>query len=337
MSHPAHTVTLIPGDGVGPEVARATRRLLAGLGAPVEFDEVLAGRKAFEATGRAVPDEVVASIRQHRVALKGLIATPVGAGYESPNVQLRKALDLFAAVRPVRRQPGLPGRYDVVDLVVIREATEDVYSGIEHQVVPGVVQSIKVTTRAACDRIIRFGFDYARAHGRKKLTLVHKANIMKMSDGLFLRCGKAIAPEYPDIAFEALIADNASMQLVRDPSRYDVLVAMNLFGDLLGDLGAGLVGGVSNVWGSLHGDSDLAVFEAVSAGSPELVGRGLANPLPFIRPAVAMLRHLGEGAVADRLDAAIGRTLEAGLRPVELGGALGTEALVDAILARLDG
>ena len=329
------TVTLIPGDGVGPELARATRRLLAAAGADVAFAEVTAGRKAYEATGDPVPSEVIAAIREHGVALKGLIGTPHSAGYESPNVRLRKELDLFAAVRPVRLQPGLRGRYDAVDFVVIREATEDVYSGIEHEVVPGVVQSIKVTTRAACERIIRFAFEYAISHQRKKLTLVHKANIMKISDGLFLRCGRAISEDYPQIAFEALIADNASMQLVRDPTRYDVIVAMNLFGDLLADLGAGLVGGVSNVWGSLRGESDLVVFEAVTAGDEALVGAGIANPLPFIRPAVAMLRHIGDVAVADRLDAAIGRALGDGVRTKDGGGAVTTEGMVDAILARL--
>ncbi|PKN57172.1 MAG: isocitrate dehydrogenase [Deltaproteobacteria bacterium HGW-Deltaproteobacteria-14] len=329
------TVTLIPGDGVGPELARATRRLLDAAGADVAFAEVTAGRKAYEATGDPVPAEVIAAIRDHGVALKGLIGTPHGAGYESPNVRLRKELDLFAAVRPVRLQPGLRGRYDAVDFVVIREATEDVYSGIEHEVVPGVVQSIKVTTRAACERIIRFAFEYAISHQRKKLTLIHKANIMKISDGLFLRCGRELSADYPQIAFEALIADNASMQLVRDPARYDVIVAMNLFGDLLADLGAGLVGGVSNVWGSLRGETDLVVFEAVTAGADALVGLGIANPLPFIRPAVAMLRHIGDVAAADRIDAAVGRTLGDGVRTKDSGGAVTTEGMVDAIVARL--
>ncbi|TNF25389.1 MAG: NAD-dependent isocitrate dehydrogenase [Deltaproteobacteria bacterium] len=329
------TVTLIPGDGVGPELARATRRLVAAAGADVVFEEVTAGRKAFEATGDPVPADVIAAIKRNRTALKGLIGTPVGYGYESPNVRLRKELDLFAAVRPVRVQPGLRGRYDDVDCVVIRESTEDVYSGIEHQVVPGVVQSIKVTTRAACERIIRFAFEFAVSHGRKKLTLVHKANIMKQSDGLFLRCGKEIAPEYPQIAFEALIADNASMQLVRDPSRYDVIVAMNLFGDLLADLGAGLVGGVSNVWGSLRGESDVVVYEAVSAGDDALVGQGIANPLPLLRPAVAMLRHIGETAAADRIDGAIARALADGVRTKDVGGQVTTEGMIDALIERL--
>lgn len=330
-----HKVTLIPGDSVGPELARAMRRLVASAGVDITWDEVVAGRRAFEATGDALPAEVIASIRANGVALKGLISTPVGLGYESPNVRLRKELELFAAVRPIRVQPGLRGRYDDVDLVIIREATEDVYAGIEHQVIPGVVQSIKITTKVACDRVIRFAFEYARAHGRERLTLVHKANIMKRSDGLFLRCGKEIAAEYPDIAFEALIADNASMQLVRDPSRYDVLVAQNLFGDLLSDLGAGLVGGISNVWGSLEGTSELVVFEAIHGNAPLLVGTGRANPLPFVRPAVALLRHLGEGAVADALDRAIGATLEAGVRTPDIGGTASTDAMIDGILARL--
>lgn len=331
----AHKVTLIPGDSVGPELARATRRLVAAAGVDITWDEVAAGRRAFEATGDALPAEVIASIRANGVALKGLISTPVGLGYESPNVRLRKELDLFAAVRPIRLQPGLRGRYDEVDLVIIREATEDVYAGIEHQVIPGVVQSIKITTKVACDRVIRFAFEYARAHGRERLTLVHKANIMKRSDGLFLRCGREIAAEYPDVAFEALIADNACMQLVRNPTRYDVMVAQNLFGDLLSDLGAGLVGGISNVWGSLEGTGDLVVFEAIHGNAPHLVGTGRANPLPFVRPAVALLRHLGEGAVADSLDRAIGATLEAGVRTPDIGGTASTDAMIDAIVARL--
>jgi len=332
----AYDVTLIPGDGVGPEVARAMRRVLTATGVDLAWREVVAGRKAYERTGNALPDAVVESVRETGVALKGRFATPLGArGYESANVLLRKRLDLYAMVRPVRVMPGLRGRYEYVDFVLIREATEDVYAGIEHVVVPGVVQSIKVTTRQACERVIRFAFEYARASGRSKVTLAHKANIMKKADGLFLRCGEEIAPGYPGIAFETIIADNACMQLVRDPSRYDVIVAQNLFGDLFSDLGAGLVGGVSNVWGELRGDGPTAVFEAIHGLEDDLVGTGRANPLTLLRPAVAMLRHLGESAAADRLDAAIADTLGAGIRTPDIGGAASTDAMVDAIIARL--
>ncbi|MFT7582556.1 MAG: isocitrate dehydrogenase (NAD+), partial [Myxococcota bacterium] len=313
----------------------ATTRLIAATGVSIMWDEIPAGSAAFTASGDALPEAVIDSIRTTRVALKGKLSTPVGAGYESPNVRLRKALDLFAMVRPLQILPGHRGRYDDVDIVIIREATEDVYAGIEHQVVPGVVQSIKVTTKAACERVVRFAFEYAREHDRKKVTLIHKANIMKRSDGLFLRVGQAIAEEYADIAFDALIADNACMQMVRDPSRYDVLVAQNLFGDLLSDLGAGLVGGISNVWGTLRGSDDIVVFEAIHGIADELIGSGKANPLTLIRPASALLRHLGETDAADRVDAAVAATLEAGIRTADIGGDATTEGFVDAIIARL--
>lgn len=330
-----HRVALIPGDGTGPDVSKAVRRLVAASRVEIEWVEVPCGRGAFEATGAPVPAGTVAAIREIGVALKGKLETPIGAGYESPNVQLRKSLGLFAAVRPIRSQPGAASRYQGVDLTIVRESTEDVYAGIEHQVVPGVVQSIKITTRAACERIVRHAFAVARREGKGKVTLVHKANIMKRADGLFLEVGRGIAPEFPDIAFDSVIADNACMQLVRRPEQYQVLVAQNLFGDLLADLGAGLVGGMSNVWGSLENDAGLVVFESMHASAEHAEGGGVANPLPFMRAAVAMLRHLGEGGAADRIERGIALALESGERPRELGGAATTEGFVDAVIGRL--
>lgn len=329
----ARRVALIPGDGAGPEVAKAALRLVAAAGVDITWDVVPCGRAAFEATGNPLPASSVAAIRERGIALKGKLDTPVGAGYESPNVQLRKALGLFAAVRPIKSQPGMPSRYEGVDVTIVRECTEDVYAGIEHQVVPGVVQGLKITTRAACERIVRRAFAVARREGRGKVTLVHKANIMKRADGLFLEVGKAVAAEHPDVAFDSVIADNACMQLVRKPNQYQVLVAQNLFGDLLSDLGAGLVGGISNVWGTLENDGDLVVFEAIHAVPAHDGGR--ANPLPFLRAAVALVRHLGEVDAARRLDLAIAGTLEAGVRPVDLGGTATTEGFVDAAIQRL--
>ncbi len=332
-----HTVTLIPGDSIGPEVAEAAKKVIAAAGVDIVWEEVVAGQTAVASGGVAIPPEVIASVEKNKVALKGKFSTPVGEGYESPNVVLRKELGLYAAVRPIKSQPGFPSRYEDVDLVIVREATEDVYSGIEHQVVAGVTQSIKITTKVACDRVVRLAFEYAKAHGRKKVTLVHKANIMKKSDGLFLRCGKEIAGDYPDIAFEALIADNMCMQLVKDPSRYEVVVAQNLFGDLISDLGAGVVGGISNVWGTMVGDRDIHVFECIHGIAPELVGKGVANPLPLLRAAIAMLRHLKEDAAADRIEAAVVAAAEAGDVTADLGGTSTTDEFVAALVSRLRG
>lgn len=331
----AQTVTLIPGDSLGRELAPQTCRLIEAAGVDIEWDVVDVGETAFTRTGEAVPAEAIASIRRTGVALKGRIATPVGAGYESPNVRLRKELDLFAAVRPVRHLEGLESRYEDVDLVIIRESTEDVYAGIEHRVAPGVVQAIKITTRGACERVVRFAFDYAIRRGRQKVTLVHKANIMKMSDGLFLAVGREIAPQYPSIAFESIIADNACMQLVRDPSRFDVMVCQNLFGDLLSDIGAGLVGGISAVYGVGRDGADVHVFEAIHGIARDLEGRGVANPLPFLRPAMALLVHLGNNGAARRIESAIAATLTAGIKTPDLGGSATTDAFIDGVIARL--
>ena len=331
----AHKVTLIPGDGVGREVATATQRLVAATGVAVDWEEAPAGELAVAQGLGPLPESTIEAIRKTRVALKGRIYTQPGAGYESPNVRLRKALNLFAAVRPVKSLRGMPARYENVDLVVIRECTEDVYAGIEHRVVPGVIQGLKITTAVACTRIVRFAFEYAVRHGRKKITLAHKANIMKKSDGLFIKCGEAVAHDYPQIAFDTIIADNACMQMVRNPHKFDIIVAQNLFGDLLSDLGAGLVGGIAGVWSVLRDDTDIHVFEGIHGLAPELAGKGVANPLPLIRPAMRMLRHFGEEAAADRVSAAISATLEAGISTADLGGTATTTGFVDAIIARL--
>jgi len=325
----AHTVTLIAGDGVGPELAAATKRLFSAAGVSIDWDEQAAGAS----TEDGVPQAVVDSIRKNRVALKSQLSTP--EGHESANVRLRKELNLFAALRPIKSLAGVEARYDDVDLVVIRETTEDVYAGIEHNVIPGVVQTLKVTTEAACTRICRFAFEYAKKHGRKLVTLVHKANIMKQSDGLFIACGKKVAAEYPDIEFKTIIADNACMQLVKWPWQFDVMVAQNLFGDLLSDLGAGLVGGIAPVWGLLRDDTDLHVYEAIHQVSADIAGKGVANPLPMLRPATEMLRHLGENDAYAKISAAIEKTLKDGFKTADLGGEATTDGFVDAVIERL--
>jgi len=331
----AHRVTLIPGDSIGREVSDATRRLVKAAGVDIEWEEAACGASAVASHGTPLPASTLESIRKNGLALKGKLDTPVGAGYESPNVRLRKELGLFAIVRPIKSRVGLPSRYEGVDVTIVREATEDVYSGIEHQVVPGVVQSIKITTRAACERIVHKAFEVARREGKAKVTLVHKANIMKKADGLFLETGKAVAANHPDIAFDAVIADNACMQLVKRPNQYGVLVAQNLFGDLLSDLGAGLVGGISNVSGTLEGAGDVVVFEAIHGIADHLAGKGVANPLTFIRAAVELLRHIGEATAADRIEGAIAKALLDGVKTGDLGGTTNTEGFIDGVIARL--
>jgi len=331
----AQTVTLVPGDSVGPEASAATCRLIEAAGVDIHWEIALAGQAALDAGEEPMPQATIDSIRRNGIALKGRIATPIGSGFESPNVRLRKALDLYASVRPIRHLAGVPSRYEGVDIVLIRESTEDVYAGIEHTVHPGVVQGIKVTTRRACERVVRFAFDYARRRGRETLHLVHKANIMKRSDGLFLAVGREIAASYPDIELRPIIADNACMQLVKNPKRFDVMVCQNLFGDLISDLGAGLVGGISAVWGVSRDGADVHVFEAIHGFAPSLDGTGRANPLPFIRPAMALLHHLGDNGAASRIEAAIGATLSVGIRTADLGGTATTEGFVDAVIERL--
>ena len=330
-----HTITLIPGDGIGPEVTAAVVRILDVAGLSVAWESHLAGVLALERHGATLPEELLASIRRNKVALKGPVTTPVGGGFTSVNVGLRKALDLFANLRPVWTIPSVPSRYEGIDLVIVRENTEDLYSGLEHEVVPGVVESLKIITAAASTRIARFAFEYARRHGRRRVTAVHKANIMKLGDGLFLRSVQAVATEYPDITSDDRIVDAACMHLVMNPAQFDVLVLPNLYGDIVSDLCAGLVGGLGIVPAANLG-SDIGVFEAVHGSAPDIAGKGLANPTALLLSAVLMLRHIDERAMADRIVAALhGVLAEDQVRTRDLGGAAGTSEFTEAMCRRL--
>jgi len=330
-----HTITLIPGDGIGPEVAGAVVKILESAGLDVEWESHLAGVLALERHGSTLPAELLDSIVRNKVALKGPVTTPVGGGFTSVNVGLRKALDLYANLRPVWNIPAVPSRYENVDLVIVRENTEDLYSGLEHEVVPGVVESLKIITQDASTRIARFAFEHARKYGRTRVTAVHKANIMKMSDGLFLRCVKAVAAEYPDIQCDDRIVDAACMALVMNPSQFDVLVMPNLYGDIVSDLCAGLVGGLGVVPAANLG-SDIGVFEAVHGSAPDIAGKSLANPMALLGSAVLMLRHINEGAIADRVVTALGDVLSEGkVRTKDLGGRSSTIEFTEAICRRL--
>jgi isocitrate dehydrogenase (NAD+) len=335
MSTRPHAATLVPGDGIGPEVTEAAVRVVAAAGVPVEWDRVEAGGEVIAKYGTPVPEPVLHSIRRRGVALKGPITTPVGEGFRSANVTLRQDLDLYACVRPVRSIPGLASRFEGVDLIVVRENTEDLYSGLEHRVCPGVVESIKVITERACLRIARYAFRMALQRGRKKITAIHKANIMKLSDGLFLECCRRVAREHRDVAYDEMIVDNCALQLVRDPTQFDVLLLENLYGDILSDLCAGLVGGLGVVPGANVGD-EVAVFEAVHGSAPDIAGKRFANPTAVILSAVEMLRYLGEVDAGDRIEAAVHATLaEPALRTRDLGGKAGTDEFTDAVIERL--
>jgi isocitrate dehydrogenase (NAD+) len=330
------TITLIPGDGIGPEVAAATVRVLEAAGAELAWEPQVAGKEALARFGDPLPPEVLDSVRRNRVALKGPVTTEVGGGFQSINVQLRQKLDLYANLRPSRSLPGIPNRFEGVDLVVVRENTEDLYSGLEHVVVPGVVESLKIITEKASTRIARFAFEYARRHGRKRVTAVHKANIMKLSDGLFLDCVRRVAVEYPDIRADDRIVDNMCMQLVLRPEEWDVLLLENLYGDIVSDLCAGLVGGLGVVAGANLG-LEFAVFEAVHGSAPDIAGRDLANPLALIRSAILMLYHLGKDEVARRVGAAVYKVLVVDrVRTRDLGGDATTTHFTDALVAALD-
>lgn len=329
------TVTLIPGDGIGPEVTQATQRVLDAAGAEIEWETHVAGAEAMALAGEPLPNELVESIRRNRVALKGPVTTPVGSGFRSINVRLRKTLNLFANLRPVRSLPGVPSRFQGVDLVVVRENTEDLYSGLEHEVVPGVVESLKIITRVASTRIARYAFDHAEKHGRKRITAVHKANIMKLSDGLFLECFREVAREHPEIEADDRIIDNMCMQLVVRPEDYDVLLLENLYGDIVSDLAAGLVGGLGVCPGANIGE-DLAVFEAVHGSAPDIAGKNLANPLALIQSAVLLLRHIDQESVADRIDAAIQTILAQDIRTGDIGGTASTTEFTDALVSSIE-
>ena len=332
----AHRVTLIPGDGIGPELAEATRRVLDATGVAFEWEQVDAGEAVIAEYGTPLPEHVLESIRRNKIALKGPITTPVGEGFRSVNVTLRQALGLYANLRPARSIKGLETRYEDVDLVIVRENTEDLYAGIEHMVGPDAAESIKIITRAASERIARFAFDYAVANGRRKVTAVHKANIMKLSDGLFLESCRTVAAEYDGrIEFEDRIVDNMCMQLVQKPELYDVLVLPNLYGDIVSDLAAGLVGGLGVAPGANIG-ADAAVFEPVHGSAPKYAGQDKANPTALILSGVLMLRHLGYPEVADRVERALREVIAEGSTVTyDLGGNAGTRAFADAIVERL--
>jgi len=332
-----HTIVLIPGDGIGPEVMGATRRVLQEAGLSVEWVELPAGAAAIEqGHDNVLPQRTLAAITAHKVALKGPITTPVGKGFTSVNVQLRKRLNLYAAVRPVRSVVGVKTRYENVDLIIVRENTEGLYSGIENEVVPGVVTSLKVATELACTRIARYAFRFATRRHRKKITVFHKANIMKMSDGIFINAARRIhEEEYPNIEYEELIIDAGCMRLVQDPTRFDLLLMENLYGDLVSDLCAGLVGGLGVVPGSNIGD-DAAVFEAVHGSAPDIAGKNIANPLALIMSGVMMLQHIGEEGIAQRVQSAYEAILKEGKSLTrDLGGSASTTDFAEAIIARM--
>jgi isocitrate dehydrogenase (NAD+) len=330
-----HTITLIPGDGIGPEIVAATVRIIEASGIDVEWETHILGSQALEKFGTTLPDSTTESIKRNKVALKGPQMTPVGKGFTSVNVGLRKALDLYANVRPIKNLPNFPSRYSDVDLVIVRENTEGLYSGLEHIVIPGVVESLKIITEKASTRICRYAFEYARSHGRKKVTCVHKANIMKLSDGLFLECFEKVAREYPEIEADNKIVDNCCMQLVIKPEQFDVLVLENLYGDIVSDLCAGLIGGLGLAPGSNIGEQG-AVFEAVHGSAPDIAGQGIANPTAILMSGIMMLRHLGEHDAALRIEKAMfevyaeGKTLTK-----DLGGTAKTDEFARAIIEKM--
>ena len=333
----AQAVTLIPGDGIGPELAEATRRVLDASGVKFEWHVEEAGDAVLAREGTPLPQRVLDSILKDKVAIKGPITTPVGEGFRSVNVSLRQTLGLYANLRPVRSIPGLKTRYENVDLVIVRENTEDLYAGIEHKVGPDAAESIKIITRAASERIARFAFDYAVANDRRKVTAVHKANIMKLSDGLFLESCRTVAADYEGrVEFEDRIVDNMCMQLVQKPELYDVLVLPNLYGDIVSDLAAGLVGGLGVAPGANIG-TEAAVFEAVHGSAPKYAGLNKANPTALMLSGVLLLRHIGEQAAAERVEDAIRSVIAEGQTVTyDLGGSAGTSDFADAIVARLE-
>ncbi len=339
MSYP---VTLIPGDGIGAEVTQAMRRVVDATGVAIEWDVQQAGEAVIAEYGTPLPEPVLDSIRRNRVGIKGPVTTPIGTGFRSVNVSLRKALDLYANLRPARTITGVASRYDDIDLIIVRENTECLYAGIEHDVIPGqAAESIRIITRRATERIVRFAFNYAREHGRKLVTAIHKANILKATDGLFLRVAQEVAAEYPEIAFNDRIVDNACMQLVQRPHEYDVLVLPNLYGDIVSDLCSGLVGGLGVSPGANIGD-EIAVFEPVHGSAPKYAGQNRVNPTATILCGALMLRHLGERAAADRVEAAVAQVIAEGRQVTydlkatrDDPTAVGTQEMADAIIAAL--
>jgi isocitrate dehydrogenase (NAD+) len=340
-----HTVVLIPGDGIGPEVSRAVVRVLGAARAPLRFVEHHAGESALaHGHDEILPESTLAAIREHGLALKAPCTTPIGSGFRSVNVAIRQALDLYAAVRPVRNLPGITTRYEGVDLVIVRENTEGLYSGIENQITRDVVVSMKVATRPACERIARWAFEYAKRRGRKKVTVFHKANIMKLTDGMFLDAARRIHEhEFADAGYGEMIIDAALMRSVQDPTQFDVLLCENLYGDLVSDLFAGMVGGLGVTPGANIG-AEHAVFEAVHGSAPDIAGRNLANPLALLMSATMLLNHIAEQRadphcheVAERIKHAYDAALRDGRKTRDLGGDLGTDGFTEAIVERLGG
>jgi isocitrate dehydrogenase (NAD+) len=330
-----HTITLIPGDGIGPEVTAAVVRIIGASGVDVTWERIDAGVLAIERYGTPMPQELLDSIRRTKVALKGPVTTPIGEGFTSVNVGLRKALDLYANLRPVVNLPHVSSRFEHVDLVIVRENTEDLYAGLEHEVVPGVVESLKIITERASTRIARFAFEYAVRMKRSRITAIHKANIMKLSDGLFIKCARDVAAGYPAIAYDEQIVDAACMNLVMKPERFDMLLLPNLYGDIVSDLCAGLVGGLGTVPAANLG-LEVGVFEAVHGSAPDIAGRNIANPTALLRSALLMLHHIGESAAAGRIEAALFRVLGTQARTTrDLGGTATTSEFAEAICSEL--
>jgi isocitrate dehydrogenase (NAD+) len=330
-----YSATLIPGDGIGPEVTDAALEILAAAGISFSWDRQEAGADIIPRFGTPLPDSVVNSIVKNHIALKGPIGTPVGEGFSSVNVALRKRLGLYANVRPAKTIPGVKTPFAGIDIVVVRENSEDLYAGIEHVVVPGVVESLKIITEVASTRIAKFAFEYARNHNRKKVSAVHKANIMKLSDGLFLDCCRRVAREYSEIEYQEVIVDNCCMQLVTRPQQFDVMVMENLYGDIISDLVSGLVGGLG-VTGSANIGTDAIVYEAVHGTAPDIAGKGLANPTAVVMSSVLMLRQLGESAAADRIENALFAVFEEGKHVTrDLGGQAGTAEFVKAVIGAM--
>lgn len=330
-----HTLTLIPGDGIGPEIIAATVRIIEASGVEIDWETHIIGAQALEKYNTTIPEATIESIKRNKVALKAPLTTPIGKGFTSVNVGLRKSLDLYANVRPVKALPNVPCRYPELDLVVMRENTEDLYAGLEHVVIPGVVESIKIITEKASTRIAKYSFEYARANGRKKVTAVHKANIMKLSDGLFLECFYNVAKDYPEIEADDKIIDNCCMQLVMRPEQFDMLVLENLYGDIVSDLCAGLIGGLGLAPGANIGEQG-AVFEAVHGSAPDIAGQGIANPTAILMSALMMLRHLGEFEAAQRIEDAMLAVFSEGKHITrDIGGTANTAEFSNAIIDKM--
>jgi isocitrate dehydrogenase (NAD+) len=335
-----HAITLIPGDGIGPEVSAAVVRITEAAGkatgATFEWHRFAAGAEAYEKYKEYIPQALYRSVEENKVALKGPVTTPVGGGFSSINVALRQHFELFANFRPVKNLPGLKTRYPDIDLIIVRENTEDLYAGLEHEIVPGVVQSLKIITEKASTRIAKFAFDYARKLGRKKIHAIHKANIMKLSDGLFLRCCRGVAATYPEVTYAEHIVDNTCMQLVMNPYQYDILLTENLYGDIISDLCSAFVGGLGLVPGANLG-TECAIFEAVHGSAPDIAGKDLANPTAMLQSAVLMLHHIGEDATADRIQAGLEKVYTEGKTLTkDVGGTSGTSAFADAVIAAME-